>query len=85
VSGPFTSTTRLKLDGRRVDHLIEYGMRQFDEADIYVSPSKMSKLVREAVRAYGFDAAAWVIDQYFEAVEALTWESYARALRNHTV
>lgn len=79
----YANTTRLKLDGRQVDNLISYGMRLFDDAEIYVSPSKMSKLVREAARKYGVREAALVIDQYFASAELLTWESYTRALQHH--
>ena len=72
--------SRLKLDGQRIDELISYGMRSFDEAGLYVSPSKMSKLIREAARRDGFAWARYAVDSYFEARALISWESYARAL-----
>ncbi|MDZ8162348.1 hypothetical protein [Microbacterium aquimaris] len=60
-------------------------MGKFDAAGIHVSPSKMSKLVREAARKYGFAVAALIVDNYFDNAELLQWESYARALRGGSV
>lgn len=75
--------TPVKLDGHRIDKLIQYGMRMFDDAGLYVSPSKMSKLVRHASSKWGYAWTERIIAQYFEAVELLEWESYQRALGGH--
>lgn len=75
-----TMPNRLKLDGRKVDTLIGIGMQKFGDAGIYISPSKMSKLVKDSLRRRGFDGTRWVIDEYFKAAALLHWESYAKAL-----
>lgn len=71
---------RLKLDGRKIDELISYGMRRFADAEIYVSPSKMSKLVRGSAQRHGYAWAKHTVDSYFEFRELISWESYALAL-----
>lgn len=81
MSVAYGTESRVKLDARKVDHLIRYGMEQFNSAGIYVSPSKMSKVVRDAARKFGFALAERIVQEYFEAAERLQWESYLRALK----
>lgn len=73
----------MKLDGHRIDKIIRHGMSMFDAAGIHVPPSKMSKLVRQSAARWGYAWTERVVEQYFEAVELLEWESYSRALRGH--
>lgn len=77
----YRTQTRVQLEARQTDTLINYGMGKFTDAGIYISPSKMSKLVKEALRAHGYALAKLIIEQYFENATLLEWESYSRALR----
>lgn len=77
----YRTETRVQLEARQIDTLIDYGMSKFDEAGIYISPSKMSKLVKEALRCHGYALARMIVEQYFENATLLEWESYRRALR----
>ena len=77
----YRTESRVQLEARQIDTLINHGMSKFDEAGIYVSPSKMAKLVKEALRKHGYALARLIVEQYFENATLLEWESYARALR----
>jgi hypothetical protein len=77
----YRTESRVQLEARQIDTLITYGMSKFNDAGIYISPSKMSKLVREAIREHGYALSQMIIDQYFENATLLEWESYSRALR----
>ncbi|MFE6255849.1 hypothetical protein [Agromyces sp. NPDC057865] len=71
---------RLQLDGRRIENLVRQGIEKFHAAGIYISPSKMSKLVRDAARKHGYAWAKVEIDRYFEHTEKVELASYVRAL-----
>lgn len=77
----YSTVTRQQLQGRQVETLFRYGMARFNDAGIHISPSKMSKLVRQAIRDHGYALARMIVDHYFENATLLEWESYARALR----
>jgi hypothetical protein len=77
----YHAETRVQLEARQIDTLIDYGMGKFSDAGIYISPSKMSKLVKDALRSHGYALARLIIEQYFENATLLEWESYSRALR----
>lgn len=72
-------SNRVKLDARKVDSLIVFGMSKFATADIYVAPATMSKLVRDSIRKFGYVLAERIVIEYFDAAERLHWESYRRA------
>ena len=80
MNAAFATSTRVKLNARKIDSLISLGMSRFEDAGIHVSPSKMSKLVRESARKFGYELAERIVLGYFESAELLQWESYKRAL-----
>jgi len=80
LSVTYSTATRVKLDPKKIDSLIVYGMRMFDDAGIHVSPSKMSKLVRQSAARWGYALTELVVREYFQSAELLQWESYRRAL-----
>lgn len=77
----YRTESRVQLEARQIDSLIGYGMSKFDAVGIHISPSKMSKLVRAALRSHGYGLALLIVEQYFENATLLEWESYSRALR----
>lgn len=77
---PTHALSRVKLDARKIDHLINLGMRIFNNAGLYVPLSKMSKLTRDAARKWGYGVAERIIHEYFDSRQLADWESYKRAL-----
>lgn len=69
----------------RIDELLKFGMEIFNQADLYVSPSKISKLVRPVLREAGYDRAKAEIITYFERRTDHDLASYDRALRTSSI
>lgn len=69
----------------RVDELLRFGMELFNRADMYVSPSKLSKLVRPVLRDRGYDRAKAEIVAYFDRRVGHEIASYERALLTSSI
>lgn len=80
----YSTNTPSQLDGPRIDKLINQGMALFAEAGIYVSAPRMSKMVRQTVKRFGYGAVEWVIREYLRSAQGAEWESYFRALNGRS-
>ncbi|KJL46237.1 hypothetical protein RS84_02864 [Microbacterium hydrocarbonoxydans] len=69
----------------RVDELLRFGMEMFNRADMYVSPSKLSKLVRPVLRDAGYERARAEIVAYFDRCAEREIASYERALLTSSI
>ncbi|MFL0411068.1 hypothetical protein ACH0AH_07815 [Microbacterium paludicola] len=81
----YSTSTRLQARGREVDHLVRFGMQLAAAADVYISPSKLTKFVKDVVAHYGGDQAETKVRALVQSQQNKQIASYERALRTSSV
>ena len=79
-----TSTPRNLERVTTTEELLRYGMSVLGAAGVYVSPSKMSRIVRKWMRVAGPSDAKRALDDYLDNTVDKSWEKFELWVNNHT-